>query len=123
VGCGGCHDLLDPPGLAYEGFDAMGGHREAYESGRPVDGSGSLDDFEIPFAGPTDLMAQLMELPEVRACLARQMFRYTASRWEGSRDACAIQQISDTLEASDGQLASAFIDAANTDTFRYRLGE
>jgi hypothetical protein len=124
--CGGCHSLIDPPGLAFEHFNAMGGYREAYDSGKAIDTSGVLDAVTatpIEFTGPADLMQQLAELPLVRECFARQVFRYTAARLDVPADACAVQQISDALEDSDGQLAGAFIEATQTDAFLYRRGE
>ena len=33
--CSGCHDSIDPIGLALENFDAIGRYRAIYENGSP----------------------------------------------------------------------------------------
>lgn len=124
--CSGCHSLIDPPGLAFEVFDAMGAYRQAYDSGKPVDTTGTLtviDGEPIEFTGAVDLMEQLASQPVVQECFGRQVFRYTASRLETDLDACAVQQIADALEASGGRLDRAFVEATQTDAFLYRRGE
>jgi len=40
--CGGCHNLIDPGGLAFEHFDAMGAYRDQYATGKAIDTKGSL---------------------------------------------------------------------------------
>ena len=40
--CAGCHGLMDPPGFAYEHFDAIGRFRETDENGLAIDGYGEL---------------------------------------------------------------------------------
>jgi hypothetical protein len=40
--CASCHNLMDPIGLAFESFDAIGRHREGDAGGRPIDPSGVL---------------------------------------------------------------------------------
>ena len=38
--CAGCHELMDPIGLAFENFDAIGAYR-AQENGVEIDASGN----------------------------------------------------------------------------------
>ena len=42
-GCAACHRLMDPAGLALEGFDGLGRFRDT-DGGRPLDLTGTLDD-------------------------------------------------------------------------------
>jgi Protein of unknown function (DUF1592)/Protein of unknown function (DUF1588)/Protein of unknown function (DUF1595)/Protein of unknown function (DUF1585)/Protein of unknown function (DUF1587) len=127
--CAGCHGLMDPGGLAFEHFDAMGQYREQYASGKAIDTTGTLNPIvadAFDFEGPSDLMESLAAMPATRQCFAQQVFRYTMSRLNDPNtlsDACTVQAIDDQLVASDGRLDSAFRAVATTDAFRYRRGE
>lgn len=124
--CGGCHTLLDPAGLAFEHFDAMGAYREQYKSGKAIDTAGSLlgvTATTMSFDGPVDMMEALADLDQTKQCFATQIFRYTASKMEGGGDLCAIQQIQDAMAAADGQVQEAFLASTQTDAFLYRRGE
>jgi hypothetical protein len=124
--CGGCHTLLDPGGLAFEHFDAMGAYREQYTSGKAIDTSGSLlavSDPALAFAGPVEMMEGLAGLPQTQKCFSTQLFRYTASRLDNAGDACGIQQIQDAMAASSNKIQEAFFASTQTDAFLYRRGE
>jgi hypothetical protein len=124
--CGGCHNMLDPGGLALEHFDAVGKYSEAYASGRAIDTKGTLTGIgaePINFDGPADLMETLAQLPQTQKCFATQVYRYAASRMDDDTDACAIQQIQDALVASQDKLDDAFVASMQTDAFMYRRGE
>src|SRR5690606_37774065 len=41
-GCASCHSRLDPVGLVFESFDAVGRYRTTDEDGNPIDTSGEL---------------------------------------------------------------------------------
>ncbi len=43
--CAACHELMDPIGLAFEHFDAIGRWREQ-DGGQAIDASGTLSDGE-----------------------------------------------------------------------------
>jgi hypothetical protein len=124
--CGGCHNLLDPGGLAFEHFDAMGAYRDKYASGKAIDTTGALaavTTAAMDFDGPVDLMEQLAGLPQTQKCFATQLHRYTVSRVDNGGDACAIQQIQDAMEASKNNIQEAFFATTQTDAFLYRRGE
>ncbi len=91
--CRGCHALFDPMGNAFEVYDVLGAYRAA-QNGFPVDGSGALvaaDGTETPVASAVELVNRLAEAPEVRACVARQAFRFTMGRRELDSDSCALE--------------------------------
>jgi hypothetical protein len=120
--CGGCHALLDPPGLAFEHFDGAGRYRETYDSGRAIDTSGTLElgSDSISFTSNVDLARALGERPELADCYARQVFRFTFSRAEREEDACTLRKIKDSLERSDGSLGEALLAVIATDAFSWR---
>jgi hypothetical protein len=124
--CTTCHSLLDPPGLAFENFDALGGYRANYDTGKAIDTSGTYkrpDGQVFQFSGPVDLVETLAGDPKTRSCYARNIFRFTASRLETNADACTIQALEDALVASEGRLDRVLLEATQSDTFRYRRGD
>jgi hypothetical protein len=119
--CASCHALLNPPGLAYEHFDATGRYRDTYASGRAIDVTGTLvglSEGAIAFNDPVELSAKLAQTKEAQACAAAQVFRYTFSRAETVADQCALQAVSDAL--SKGGLAQALLSLTTTDAFTWR---
>jgi len=119
--CGGCHDSLDPPGLAFEHFDATGRWRDTDLHGNEIDTAGVLEGTRpIAFDGPADLMAQLAESDEVVECFDTQLFRYFAGREEAHGDGCALEEIGDARSATDGSLSEFLVSFTTTDAFRHR---
>jgi hypothetical protein len=88
--CSGCHSLMDPIGLAFEHFDALGRFREL-DNGAPIDVSGILDG--TPFTDASDLSRVLSESPIAAACTARNLYRYTVGHVEGAGEAVAIDAL------------------------------
>lgn len=120
--CARCHDRIDPAGLAFERFDAIGRYHETDELGRTLDVSGTLVDVrgtELPFEGPVEMLEGLASEPAVSECFARHVFRFTTSRLETPRDACAIAEIRTALDGS-GQLRDALLGLVGSDAFRFR---
>jgi hypothetical protein len=122
--CAGCHTLLNPPGLAFETFDAMGQYRSSYSTGKPIDASGTMVQVgadTLTFTDAADLAKQLSARPEVQACFAQQVFRYSLSRMDDATDACAVQAVNDALTRSNGQISQALFAMTTTDAFRFKV--
>ena len=76
--CDTCHRLINPPGFAFEHYDAIGRWR-AEDNGQPVDASGSLTlagGEEISFTDGIDLARQLAASDRVRDCYTLHWTRY-----------------------------------------------
>jgi len=72
--CAGCHDAINPPGFAFEHYDAMGRYRTT-DGGEDVDASGSFTisgGESFSFTDGVDLARQLAESERVRQCYARR---------------------------------------------------
>jgi hypothetical protein len=73
--CQTCHHLMNPPGWAFERFDALGAWRTA-DAGLPVDASGRLppdlldSGTEVPFDGLPDLARAVARSPRAPLCHA-----------------------------------------------------
>jgi hypothetical protein len=99
--CSGCHALIDPIGLGFESYDALGRFRTE-ENGKPIDASGELRatrDIDGAFQGALELAARLAGSAEVRSCVARQWFRYAFARADIAADACALEELAARLSA------------------------
>ena len=117
--CASCHNLMDPIGLGFENYDAIGAFRTDYRSGEAVDSSGEVVGLST-FIGAVDLGQQLSTADVVRSCLPKQMFRYMFGRTEGPRDQCALEEITTRFAASNYDLREMIVAAVMADTFRYR---
>lgn len=76
--CNTCHRLINPPGFAFEHYDAIGRWR-SHDNGQPVDASGSLalsGGERITFSDGVDLARQLAASDRVRDCYVLHWARY-----------------------------------------------
>jgi hypothetical protein len=90
-GCASCHTSIDGFGFPFETFDGMGAARPVAngaptENGLPIDTSSVLmgTDFDGTYANSDALTAAMSTSAQVRACLARQIFRSSAGRSDNS---------------------------------------
>lgn len=75
--CSGCHNLMDPLGVALEHFDAMG-QRRLYENGELIDVKANFLGQE--FEGSLGLGKTLYNSPLVHSCLVRNVYAYGIGR-------------------------------------------
>jgi len=61
--CSGCHQLMDPIGLAVENFDAVGRWRSRGDGDTTIDAAGSLPS-GVTFTGVSGLRKALLDRPE-----------------------------------------------------------
>jgi len=119
--CKGCHTLIDPLGFAFENYDGIGRFR-TLDEGHKVDTSGQLvgTDVDGPFANLAELSSLLARSETVRACTARQWFRFTMQRFEQPADGCSMQTLAEAF-AESGQSFDALRTAiVQTPAFRMR---
>jgi hypothetical protein len=126
--CASCHAMLDPPGLALEGFDQVGRLR-ATENGQPVDTSGKMvnaGDLEGDFAKGEEMLAKVGNSATVRACFAQQYFQFAlvgdVARHVADADRCAADGVS-KLFAASGDLKKLVVAIATSSSFRTRASE
>jgi len=120
--CSGCHTLMDPIGLGFENYDAVGGFR-TMDSGRPVDASGELfqtADINGTFNGVPELGKKLAASSEVETCVARQWFRFFLNRFEQDADSCSMKALVDAYKAQGSDLNGLPAALVQTDAFLYR---
>jgi hypothetical protein len=128
--CRGCHLLLDPIGLAFETYDAIG-RWQTSENGKPIDPRGRIhglpaDELEgdarlgEPFTGVAELGRALAASARVSGCFAAQWFRFSHGRVETDADACSLAEVEALLARSGFRLSELLVALTQTDAFLYR---
>jgi len=122
--CAGCHKLIDPVGLAFENFDAIGQWREQ-EQGQPIDASGELTGTDVTgaFVGVVPMTAKLAQSKQVETCFVRQWFRFAFGRAESDSDDARIGTIAGKFETAQGKVQELMIGLTTTPDFRFLAAE
>jgi hypothetical protein len=126
--CMSCHSLMDPVGLAFEKFDAIGRYREkqavtflpehhgANRYDKPVtvdldvNTTGSLAGVkDAKFGSPAELGAILAANAECQECIIKQLFRYGWGRRENEGDAQLIHRAAEVFRASNFRLKDVIV--------------
>lgn len=118
--CNTCHRLINPPGFAFEHYDAIGRWR-SHDNGQPVDAGGSLalaGGERITFTDGVDFARQLAASDRVRDCYVLHWARYAL----GERVDAAAPGL-DALQLGfrdDDSIKTLLASIAGSDLFRRR---
>jgi hypothetical protein len=115
---------MDPIGLAFENFDAMGQYRTT-ESGQTIDVSGEVLHAKDPaldgsFTGVRELADKLASSELVQDCVANHLFRFASGRFEKAGDDCSLATLQEAFTAADGDLVELVVAMTQTDAFLFR---
>lgn len=119
--CSGCHSIINPPGFAFDHYDAVGRWRDD-DRGLPIDTTGKLmgTDVDGEFADHVELAAMLAGSAKVRQCMVTHWFHYAYGRGEGELDSCSVDQLSALFESSGGNIRELLLELTQTPAFLYR---
>ena len=121
--CAACHDVINPPGFAFENFDSMGGWR-TLDNELPIDASGSFrlsGGEEFVFNNAIELAHQLANSTQVRDCYSLHWAQYaTGSTLNTSHP--SVTDIQAQFQQDDN-IQNLLLSIATSDIFRYRRGE
>jgi Protein of unknown function (DUF1592)/Protein of unknown function (DUF1588)/Protein of unknown function (DUF1595)/Protein of unknown function (DUF1587)/Protein of unknown function (DUF1585) len=119
--CKGCHDLMDPLGIAFEIYDGMGRFRKT-DGGKPVDATSALagTDRDGPVKDAVELMGRLAKASQVRTCMATQWFRYAFGRADTADDEGIVATALDQFARADYRIPDLMVGLATTKAFRHR---
>lgn len=107
--CASCHTLVDPIGLGFERYDAIGQYREKQklvfkptrenkkeeptEVQLDIDTKGYVAGIpDSAFQTPRELGKILAVAPQCQECVVKQLFRYYMGRHESARDGSVIER-------------------------------
>ncbi len=110
--CANCHSLMNGTGFAFDGFDAVGLPRTAYQ-GFPVDTAGTLglgSGQTLTFGNAAELMKGLSESSDARACHAHWLYRQVRGTEEKPEQACELLPVAASLEASAANPIDAIVE-------------
>ncbi len=117
--CAACHKTMDPLGLGFENFDAVGKWRDR-DGKLPVDASGELPGGK-KFQGPIELIKLLKERKtEFRRCLVEKMLTYALGRGLEYYDRCAVDSIAQNMDKDNNRFSRMVLEIVNSKPFLYR---
>ncbi len=102
--CSGCHQLINPPGFAYLGYDPIGRFHQNDSQGVAFDTSGTFTNLKAPFdfADAPSMIDQLATTREVEACFARRAIEHTFGRTIDPGDVELYRDLVGALAQGDG---------------------
>jgi Protein of unknown function (DUF1592)/Protein of unknown function (DUF1588)/Protein of unknown function (DUF1595)/Protein of unknown function (DUF1585)/Protein of unknown function (DUF1587) len=118
--CAGCHTLMDPLGLSFEHFDAIGRFRKD-DAGNTLDVSGNLNGSD--FDGALELSELLRDEPRTSECVARQVYRYATAHVETDGEEPAVQAVIDAFASSGYRFTALLRAVIASEGFRFGAKE
>jgi hypothetical protein len=119
--CAFCHDTLDPPGFAFEQYDAIGAFR-LVEGSLPIDPAGQLegtDDANGPIKGAVSLAELLSGSKQVRRCVATRWFRAALGRVERADDKSSLDAAYQGFARAGFDVRELIVAIVASDAFRH----
>jgi mono/diheme cytochrome c family protein len=118
--CAACHARMDPLGFALENFDAIGRWRDADETGKRVDSSGTLPD-GTTFTGPAAFRNALLEKEEDFVnTVIEKLLTYALGRGLESYDMPVVRSIARVSAPSGHRWSAIMAGIANSVPFTMR---
>jgi hypothetical protein len=137
--CSGCHRLIDPIGLGFEQYNAIGTFQEkmAIQFGRgrdnesrgrgpttielDIDSSGYIQGIEgATFSTPRELGRLLAESKTCQKAIVKQLFRYAFGRQETPNDQPVIDDLFETFRDSGFQFRELIVALVTSELFLQR---
>jgi hypothetical protein len=122
--CGeGCHStIINPPGFAFEGFDAIGKSRTT-DRGKPINAASSYDFVDGPrnFTGPVEFVRALAESSQPHACYAQNWLGYLSGRALDVRERPRVDYLGALSRAGSLNMRDLILSIVTNPTFLARL--
>lgn len=114
VTCAKCHAEMDPLGLPFESFDAIGKHR-TLDHGLPIDPSGDFDGVAV--ADSIDLGSVIQSSDLVANCLVRKYYSYAVGHPEREVDEAVTDALTASFSGSGYRLKQLILDLVTHEAF------
>jgi hypothetical protein len=127
--CNGCHQYIDPLGLAFEHYDAVGRWRDT-DLGVAIDVTGAVPTTNVSFDGAISLASVLKADPRFSECIVRKFMTYALGRTlnlnpqpgDEMNDVAGLGDLKSRLGAA-GTLSSLVELIAQSPAMTMRIGE
>lgn len=116
--CATCHQSMDPVGLVFENFDAVGLWRDT-ENGVTIDVSGSLPGTDGAVNGAVELVTKIAEAEATQTCFASNWMNFAYGRTLGEGDECTTEDIQTAFADSNYDVKALLLALTQTDAFLY----
>ncbi len=119
--CAGCHKLMDPIGLGFENYDAVGRFR-TMESNKPVDARGEVfasADIDGAFTGAVELSNKLAKSGQVRQCLTETWLTYATATLTSDLG-CTVARLTTDFNTAGSDFRKLIVAITRSDAFRSR---
>jgi len=120
--CAGCHTLMDPIGLGFEHYDALGQWRDL-DQDLPIDATGDVTSSDVsgPFNGAVELTQRLAQSQAVKDCLVQTWFRFAHGRTVTPADEGNLAVLRAVFANNSYKLSELMVAVTQTQAFRYQL--
>jgi len=120
--CAACHTLMDPIGLGFEHYDAVGQWRDT-ENNFPIDATGDITGSDVagPFNGALELSQKLAQSQQVKDCLVQTWFRFAQGRAVSDADKDNLAILSSSFANSNFRIMDLMVAITETHAFRFQL--
>jgi hypothetical protein len=118
--CKGCHQLMDPIGLALENFDGVGRWRTK-DSGFEIDSSGELVD-GTTVDGAGSLRKALLSYPDAFVqTMTEKLLMYAVGRAMHYYDMPVVRSVARDVASTDYRFSSLVLGIVNSQPFQMRI--
>lgn len=115
-GCASCHKVMDPLGLGFENFDAVGRWRDK-DNGKPIDASGELPGGDS-FDGSLELIKIIQkQRDKYFRTLTEKMLVYAIGRGTHYYDKCAVDKALEQMKQQNYRFSSLVESIVLSDPF------
>jgi hypothetical protein len=113
--CGVCHNDIDPLGLPFETYDAIGGYQARDEAGNALTGAGEIEiaGQRIRYANTAEFVTVLARHPGLDACLVQKVVQYTFARPLAGEDQPLVDQLGARFRQQGGRYRALLQEVAD----------
>jgi mono/diheme cytochrome c family protein len=118
--CSSCHQLMDPIGLSFENFDAIGRWRDRGDGDIAIDAAGALPS-GVTFTGVAGLKQALLKRPDsFVTTVTGKLLTYALGRGMDYYDAPSIREITREARNNDYRFSSVILGVVKSTPFQMR---
>ena len=113
--CAACHSTIDPIGMSFEVFDAIGAYRTEYPDGVAIETAGSIAqgiaEEAVSYSTSAELVTELAQMPQVQACYAGKWLEWSTGRPATEAMRTEVERIAESGQVS---IRSLLVDIATS---------